>query len=725
MSNVLQSSNQHRIELQHFGSLVVLDQQYTVVGISESAIKYVTDSSKTLLGTEFFESFGPVLGDVILKIKNTLDHIRAGGQSRHILPLKIHHNRLYFKLRIHEGYFYIEWEQQHKKYISAKKINEFNFLLDTIQPNNWNRVCTAINKVLSYDRVFVLKIQETGYSEVIAEHTANGKPYFKGKEFSKDFMPKEAIEYYSSYSYRYAPEIDNNHQPFFYIDDNITTLSCLLTPIPDLHQLFLQKIHIKSALFFRICIDDEFWGLVVAQNSQEKQIDLQQRKLCAFAIQAAASKYESHIKQNLLERTELLNMAEEELKKSLSENKTVNCALVQHMDILTQLVNADGLAIFNQGDVFSYGHAPRKSQFYEIIHFLQKHSDKALFKDYNFRLNQQSYFTEKLNFAGLMYLKVGLENDYYLIWFRKEYRSQVLQMEVKQESNLKKTNLKIWEDLRYDVARPWNDDEINFVLRLNQIIKESTFKKLKERQLLNEELSSLNNELEMFTHTLSHDLKNPLSILKMGIQFLQQHSDSIDHTKSNKWYQNFSRSISNIEDIINNMVQLSQHKSSALDKEPLPMSYTIQRIFQENSILYDAANCQPSFGKLLPIWGEKSAVYQIFTNLIVNAIKYSSSSKNPVIRIESTHQEDLTHYCIKDNGIGIPDHHLPHIYEMFSRADNVGSIPGTGIGLSLVKRIMERLGGNITIDSEMGRGTAVHLYFPIVQPFPDHMLNDD
>ncbi len=172
------------------------------------------------------------------------------------------------------------------------------------------------------------------------------------------------------------------------------------------------------------------------------------------------------------------------------------------------------------------------------------------------------------------------------------------------------------------------------------------------------------------------------------------------------------------------MVQISQHRASILDKEPIPMAYIIQRIFQENSMLYNVNNCQPCFGKLLPIWGEKSAAYQIFSNLIINAIKYSAQSDTPVVTIDSSHQNDHTHYRIQDNGIGIPSEQLPHIYEMFTRANNVGSIPGTGIGLSLVKRIMERLGGTIRIESEVGQGTTVHLYFPIVETFPEQMLID-
>ncbi|MGJ1409282.1 GAF domain-containing sensor histidine kinase [Sphingobacterium thalpophilum] len=719
METIFQTCDLKTIKLQHFGCLLVLDQHDHIVGVSDQAAKKTKFASTALLGRKFLAGFSNVFGDNAVKIQNAINEFRESGQSRHILPLKVDGERLYFKFRNHQSFLYVEWERQHKKYISAKKINEFNFLLDTIHPDSWERVCFAINKLLGYDHVFVLQIQETGFSKVIAEHTADGTACYRNKAFSRDFMPPDVIAYYSAYSYRYVPHIDENQQNFIYIEEDLDTVSSLLQPIPALHQLFLQQINAKSALFFRICIDGQFWGLVIARHTKKKQIDLQQRKLCAFAIQAAASKYESHIKQNLLERSELLKIAEDELKKSLSENMMVNCALVQHMDILTQLVHADGLAIFNQGDVFHYGQVPPKSQFYEIVHFLQQHTDKALFKDYNFRLNHQPTFREKLNFAGLMYLKIGLENDYYLVWFRKEEESRVIQLKMQDSQGLR-----ISEDIQYDTARPWNDAEINFVLRLNHIIKESIFRKLKERQLLNEELLSLNNELEMFTYTLSHDLKNPLSILKMGIQFLQQHTDNMDRTKSNKWYQNFNRSISNIEDIINNMVQLSQHRANALDKEPLPLSYTIQRIFQENKILYNATNCQPSFGQLFPVWGEKSAVYQIFTNLIVNAIKYSAQADNPTVRIESILEDEHTHYCVIDNGIGIPSAHLPHIYEMFSRADNVGNIKGTGIGLSLVKRIMERLGGRIEINSQVNEGTIVHLYFPIVKPFPDHMLND-
>ncbi|AIM37125.1 hypothetical protein KO02_10810 [Sphingobacterium sp. ML3W] len=125
---------------------------------------------------------------------------------------------------------------------------------------------------------------------------------------------------------------------------------------------------------------------------------------------------------------------------------------------------------------------------------------------------------------------------------------------------------------------------------------------------------------------------------------------------------------------------------------------------------------------MLPIWGEKSALYQIFSNLIGNAIKYSTQAPQPQLHIDSYFEDEQVCYTIRDNGIGIPAENIAHIFDIFKRGNNVANIEGTGVGLSLVKRIMDRLGGSIKIESQVESGTAVHLFFPIVEEFPASML---
>ncbi|MEN5055559.1 ATP-binding protein [Sphingobacterium kitahiroshimense] len=714
--------------MQQFGSLIVLDFDFHIKGVSENVIKKLDQKDyDTILGSKFERYFNGLFGKHLPKISQILENIRDKKYPRQILPLKLEHKRIYLKLSLHDNHLFIEWEEQFKKYTSAKKINEFSFLLDTIQPNNWDRVCHGINRILHYDHVFVVQIEETGYSQVIAEDTLDGKDYYRNMEFSKSFMPKDVFLYYSMCSYRYSPHLKHNDQRFYSIDPEINLLESQLAPVPVLHRLFLSEKEVTSALFFSIHVDGQFWGLLIAHHHEEKNIDLQQRKLCTFMIQNATSKYENYLKQDLLERNKLLKDAEVNLKIDLLKYKTANCALVKHMETLMGMVNADGLAIFHQGDVYFQGNCPSKTQLYEIISFVQTHTEKALFKDNNFRESHGAKIKGQLTFAGLMYLKIGLLNDQVLIWFRKETVSNVLELEVSsttEDINSDK-QIKLSETVNHDIATPWNDVEVSFVLRLNQILKESIVGKLKDKQQWSEQLLALNNELEMLTFTLSHDLKNPLSILKMGIQFLQNSKESLNPTALEKWYSNLIASTESIEEIINGVVLLAQRKTGTFTKDPIPMAYSLEQIYQEHILLHNPVAANIQYGKLLPIWGEKSALYQIFSNIIGNAIKYSNSKDGVRLHIDSYMEKEHVCYCIKDQGVGIPKENLHTVFDIFKRGDNVQHIDGTGVGLSLVKRIMERLGGNIKIDSEEKQGTTVYLYFPIVEDFPPSMLLDD
>lgn len=714
--------------IQQFGSLIVLDFNFHVTGISENVFEIINQNDHVpILGSSFDLYFADLFGKHFSKICQILENIRDKKYPRQILPLKLPNKRIYLKLSLHEDHLFIEWEEQYKKYTSAKKINEFSFLLDTIQPNNWDLVCHAINRILHYDHVFVVQVQETGYSQVIAEDTLDGKDYYRNVEFSKSFMPKDVFPYYSMCSYRYSPNLQRNQQQFYTIDPNINLLESQLAPVPELHRLFLSEKEVTSALFFSIHVAGQFWGLLIGHHHQEKNIDLQQRKLCTFMIQNATNKYENYLNQDLLERGKLLKDAEVNLKVDLLKYKTANCALVQHMETITDMVNADGLAIFNQGDVYFHGICPNKAQLYEIIAFIQTHSEKALFKDNNFRESHGVKIKGKLPFAGLMYLKIGLLSDQVLVWFRKETVSNVLEIQVSPATDdkaaIKQIDLK--ESINYDIATPWNDVEVNFVLRLNQILKESIVGKLKDKQQWSEQLLALNNELEMLTFTLSHDLKNPLSILKMGIQFLQNSKETLNPTALQKWYSNLIASTESIENIINGVVLLAQRKTSTFTKDPIPMAYTLDLIYKENILLHNPALATITYGKLLPIWGEKSALYQIFSNIIGNAIKYSTGTTGVKLHIDSYFEDEQVCYTVKDQGIGIPKENLRSIFEIFKRGNNVQHIEGTGVGLSLVKRIMERLGGTIKVDSEEEKGTTVYLYFPIVEDFPPSMLLDD
>ncbi|TYR33306.1 PAS domain-containing protein [Sphingobacterium phlebotomi] len=222
---------------------------------------------------------------------------------------------------------------------------------------------------------------------------------------------------------------------------------------------------------------------------------------------------------------------------------------------------------------------------------------------------------------------------------------------------------------------------------------------------------TFNNELEILTHTLSHDLKNPLSIAKMGTQYLRA-KDALNESEKYKWTTIILDALASIESIIGHNIQLNQTRLLKYDNECVLLEKTIRKICSESQTLYTSPDCIFKIGRLESLYGDESVFYQIFFSIIGNAVKYSSKQEKPVVEINSSKKLGYIVYTIGDNGIGIPKKELEAVFQQFHRASNTEGFPGTGIGLCVVKKIMTRLKGEITLSSSVDKGTIVELSFP-------------
>ncbi|ERJ57310.1 PAS domain-containing sensor histidine kinase [Sphingobacterium paucimobilis] len=236
---------------------------------------------------------------------------------------------------------------------------------------------------------------------------------------------------------------------------------------------------------------------------------------------------------------------------------------------------------------------------------------------------------------------------------------------------------------------------------------------------LREEQLSFNNDLETLTYTLSHDLKNPLSIAKMGIGYLKSQKDVLAFHNL-QWYDTIAQALNNVENIVNQTVQLSAARSIANVQEMNQLDERIATWCQEVKLLYPQFKGNISLGQLLPVYGDIGAIYQIFINTISNAVKYSTCIQQPEIEIYSEQIDKGVVYFIRDNGIGIPENELDEIFCVHGRGSNASKQQGTGIGLCLVKRLLERYRGTINISSKEGKGTLVRLFFPKLSAFENN-----
>ena len=265
-------------------------------------------------------------------------------------------------------------------------------------------------------------------------------------------------------------------------------------------------------------------------------------------------------------------------------------------------------------------------------------------------------------------------------------------------------------------------DEISFCRVLCQqaavaIVNAGLFEQLQreliERKNLIAELENKNAELERFTYTVSHDLKSPLFTIRGFLGYLEQDFLSGNLSRAKADMQRITEATEKMQDLLNDLLELSRigRLKNAQVKTPLEelareaVELVQGRIMARNIATRIAAN-------LPVVFGDRPRLVEVLQNLIDNAAKFMGSQREPCIEIgQNGEAEDgMPIFYVRDNGIGIAPEHFERVFGLFNKLD--ARSDGTGIGLALVKRIIEVHGGRIWIESEVGRGTTFYFTLP-------------
>ncbi len=242
---------------------------------------------------------------------------------------------------------------------------------------------------------------------------------------------------------------------------------------------------------------------------------------------------------------------------------------------------------------------------------------------------------------------------------------------------------------------------------LNEKVKERTI----ELENIATELSRSNHDLEQFAYVASHDLQEPLRMVASFTQLLEKrYSNKLDD-KAHQYIQFAVDGAQRMQALINDLLVYSRVGTQAREFEVVDVNSILENVLKNLSTIIENSNATIQIGEMPLIYAEKQQIGQVFQNLISNAIKFHGDS-DPVVEISATQVEEEWVFRVKDNGIGIDQQFFDRIFVVFQRLHNRETYSGTGIGLAIVKKIVERHEGKIGIESEIGQGSTFIFTIP-------------
>lgn len=235
---------------------------------------------------------------------------------------------------------------------------------------------------------------------------------------------------------------------------------------------------------------------------------------------------------------------------------------------------------------------------------------------------------------------------------------------------------------------------------------------LQQRKVLIDELGNKNAELERFTYAVSHDLRSPLVTIRGFLGHLEKDVARGNMEGFQKDLQRISNATLHMDSLLKDVLQLSRIGHIANKQQEVPFEDLVNEVLDVVHGQLESRNVSLRTQPGLPVvYGDKPRLIEVLQNLIDNASKYMGDQRKPVIEIGMNGFESgKPIFFVKDNGMGISAEYHERIFRLFDKLD--ATTDGTGVGLALVKRIVEFHGGRIWVESETGKGSTFYFTLP-------------
>ena len=719
-------------KIQGHGFLIgVNNKDHHINYISENTAVYINDDPLKYLGKHIDEI------DVQMNISNYEDKLKLsqiivlglGRGFETINPFYLELGGKQFNLIIKNSanIYLLEFEPcNNKEEFDVQKtigrsISEI--LAQSGLHNMLNIAAREIKKIIQYDRVMIYQFGEDGHGEVVAEEKNSDLKPFLGMHYPASDIPKQARELYKINLTRIladvnmeCPAIISNQGQ----DAPLDLTHSVLRAVSPIHIQYLKNMGVAASFSISLISHGELWGLVACHNYSPKFIDYKAREASKLIGQILSPALEYRIGEEENDKFGLLNQSVNTLIKYVEKESDIVSALTANAVTINDVCSGSGAVLVFDNKITSIGLTPNNDEVKEIVKWVINNTQDMLFYTHRFPAIYPAAEKYSDIGSGLFACILSRELSEMILFFKPEQKQSIIwggnpekAVEVASDGSLqlspRKSFDKWTEIVRYSSAK-WNQGEIAALINLREQVIYQITRKANEIRQLNERLKLAYEELDTFSFTVSHDLRTPLSSIKSYAELLLFTNENLDDN-ARKILERINACADKMALLIKEILNYSSYTRNEIKLEKVNMKQLIEDVVTDINESLKPQNLEFVIGETPDIFGDVVMIGQVFANLVNNAVKYSSRAQNASVKVEGYVSGNETIYTVTDNGIGIDIKYHNRVFELFKRMDNVKDFEGTGVGLAIVKRIMEKHKGRVWFESQLDKGTVFYVSF--------------
>ncbi|MBC7501109.1 MAG: GAF domain-containing protein [Herminiimonas sp.] len=595
------------------------------------------------------------------------------------------------------------------------------------------------------DRVMIHKFHDDGHGEIVAESRRADLPTWVGQHYPAQDIPEPAREVFRQIWIRPLREVGAplaEMVPLAHPETGrpLSMTYCVLRGPSVMYSEYLQNMGVTACLTLAIRRGDKLWGLITCHHyAGPVNLHYGVRATCELLAQIVSLQHESaEQREHLAYQLHLENVHRQLVTEASRESGLL--ALVEATPSLLDGMDASGAALFHNECWRCVGLTPSETALDALGAWLKAHPDfkspthpivatDSLMRDYP----GGAALAEVA--SGLLAFALTRDCRSMVLWFRPEvirsiewrgdphYEVKVLGIHGQRLTPRRSFDL-FTESVR-GCSAPWKSVEIDAALRFRMVVMELIVSRAEQLAELNADLARSNEELDAFAYVASHDLKEPLRGIYKYAHQLAEDAAMIAPENRHR-LDGLMRLTSRMDSLLDSLLHFSRVGRIALQPEEIDLNEVLAEALEMVDARRREKIVEITIPRKLPMAHcDRVRMREVFVNLLSNAFKYND---RPLTVVEigfvapvdlgdregwPATSSDQVIYYVKDNGIGIHARHMDQVFKMFKRLhgrDEFGG--GTGAGLTIVKRLVERQGGIVWISSRPGLGSTFYFSLP-------------